>query len=272
MAELPTTLLGRTGLEVTRLGIGGAYCPTPEGYIRALDCGVTYVDTAPAYRDGDDERVVGLAIAGRRQDLVLATKTGKRDAAGARTELETSLRLLGTETIDIWQMHYVNNDEELEKLLAPGGAMEAAVKAQEAGLIRFIGITGHRWSAVGKAVATGLFDTVLCWYNCAMPEPTTSIFPEADKHNTGVVIMNATRTDKLLEAEDAPPLAGFYRYVLSHPAVHVVLRGLREPIDRFCEVATALAESSTLTQADRQAYEVYGSRRRAAGELDYSEA
>ena len=64
--QLPTAELGRTGLVVTRLGIGGAYCETPEGYVAALDCGVTYVDTARAYRDGDDERVIGEAIAGDR--------------------------------------------------------------------------------------------------------------------------------------------------------------------------------------------------------------
>lgn len=271
MMDLPTTILGRTGLEVTRLGIGGAYCPTPEGYIQALDCGVTYVDTAAAYRDGDDERVVGLAIAGRRQDLILATKTGKRDAAGARAQLENSLRLLGTDTIDVWQMHYVNNDDELQKILGPGGAMEAAVKAQEQGLIRYIGITGHVWSAVGQAVATGLFDTVLCWYNCAMPEPEDLVFPAADQHDMGVVIMNATRTDKLLEPDDALPIAGFYRYVLTHPSVDVVLRGLRDPIDRFCEVAGALAAEATLNGPMRQAYEAYGARIRQAGKLDYKE-
>ncbi|MEW6755609.1 MAG: aldo/keto reductase, partial [Candidatus Latescibacterota bacterium] len=93
---LPRTVLGRTGLVATRFGIGGAYCPSPEGYSRALDCGVNYVDTARAYRDGDDEKVIGQAIEGRRHELVLATKTGQRDAAGARHDLETSLRLLGT--------------------------------------------------------------------------------------------------------------------------------------------------------------------------------
>jgi predicted aldo/keto reductase-like oxidoreductase len=272
MVDLPKTILGRTGLEVTRLGVGGAYCPTPEGYRRALDCGVTYVDTAPAYRDGDDERVVGLAIAGRRQDLVLATKTDKRDGAEARAQLEHSLRLLGTDYVDIWQMHYVNKDEEVRRILGPGGAMEAAVKAQEQGLVRYIGITGHVWPVVGRALTTGLFDTVLCWYNCAMPEPEELVFPEADAHDTGVVIMNATRTDKLLEPEDALPIAGFYRYVLSHPSVDVVLRGLRDPIDRFCEVADALAETDTLDAEARQAYAVYGARVRREGKLDFEEA
>ena len=94
MFELPTTVLGRTGLKVTRLGVGGAYCKTPDGYRYALDSGITYLDTAPAYHEGKDEGYVGEAIAGRRHNITLATKVGKRDAVGAREELETSLRLL----------------------------------------------------------------------------------------------------------------------------------------------------------------------------------
>ena len=97
--NLPRTILDRTGLEVTRLGVGGVYCDSVDGYRAALDCGVNYVDTARVYRDGEDEKVIGQAIKGRRDDLVLATKTGKRDAAGARKELETSLSLFGTEYI-----------------------------------------------------------------------------------------------------------------------------------------------------------------------------
>ena len=92
MLDLPTTTLGRTGLNVTRLGIGGAYCQTPEGYIKALDTGVTYVDTAPAYHEGKDEGYVGQAIVGRRHNLIVATKTGKRDADGARKELPDRIR------------------------------------------------------------------------------------------------------------------------------------------------------------------------------------
>jgi aryl-alcohol dehydrogenase-like predicted oxidoreductase len=268
METLPTTILGRTGLEVTRLGIGGAYCETVEGYRTALDYGLTYLDTARAYRDGEDERIVGEAIAGRRHQIVLATKSGAREAAGARQELEASLRLLGTDYVDIWQMHYVNAQEDLAQILGPGGAMEAAAKAKEQGLIRFIGVTGHHWPVVAEAVATGLFDTVLCWYNCAMPEPESSVFPAAAAQGTGVVIMNTTRIDKLLEDDQALPLGGFYRYVLGHPTVNVALRGLRSPIERVQEVAQALAERVDLTLDERHQYEAYGARLRAAGKLD----
>ena len=189
--QIPQTTLGRTGLVVTRLGTGGAYCETADGYRAALDCGVNYMDTARAYRDGDDERVIGNAIQGRRHELTLATKTAQRDANGARQDLETSLRLLGTDYIDIYQLHHLNTKEERDRALGADGALEAVQKAREEGLIRFIGVTGHDWEQIGQAVATGFFDTVLCWYNCAMKEPESTVFPAARKHNTGVVIMNA---------------------------------------------------------------------------------
>lgn len=263
MYKLPTTVLGRTGLTVTRLGIGGAYCKTPEGYRTALDSGVTYIDTAPAYHEGKDEAYVGEAIAGRRHNLVLATKTMGRRAQDARKELETSLRLLGTDYVDIWQLHYLNTEADREQVLGPGGALEAAVKACDEGLIRFIGVTGHVWSEISQAVATGEFDTVLCWYSCAKREPEKNVFVEAQKHHTGVIIMNATGTDKLVEPEDSPPLANFYRYVLGHPAVNVVLRGLRD-VKQFLSVVEDLSERSGLTEVERKYMETYGRRMRKA--------
>ena len=264
--DIPRTVLGRTGLTVTRFSIGGAYCESVEGYRTALDCGVNYIDTARMYRDGEDEKVIGQAIRGRRDDLVLATKTQQRDAEGARRELETSLRLLGTDYVDIYQIHHLNTQTEREQALGPGGAMESIQKAQDERLVRFIGVTGHDWVQIQKAVATGLFDTVLCWYNCAMKEPEETVFPEARTHNTGVVIMNASRNDKLFDGPGAPPPEQFYRYVLSHEAVHVTVMGLRN-VERFCQIASALSESIVLTPQDKLDLEAYGSQMRAAGKL-----
>ena len=265
--DLPTITLGRTGLTVTRLGIGGAYCKTVEGYQAALDMGVTYVDTARVYHDGEDERILGQALVGRRADLVLSSKTINRDAAGARQDLETSLRLLCTDYLDIWHLHGLETKEARDKALGPGGAYEAALKARDEGLIRFIGVTGHTWAEIGEAVATGLFDTVLCWYNCAMKEPEELIFPHARKHNTGVVIMSAGRNDRLFAEPNSPPPEDFYRYVLSHPDVHVSLLGLRN-LETFERVAKGLMERATLAPCEREALEEHGKRLRDAGKLE----
>jgi aryl-alcohol dehydrogenase-like predicted oxidoreductase len=265
--EMPRTTLGRTGLVVTRFGVGGAYCPSVDGYRAALDCGVNYVDTARAYRDGADEGIIGRAIQGRRHDLVLATKTMKRDAAGARQELEASLRLLGTDHLDIYQLHHLNTQADREQALGPSGAMEAVCRAREQGLVRFIGVTGHDWVQVQQAVATGLFDTVLCWYNCAMKEPETTVFPEAQAHSCGVVVMNPGRNDKLFSEPQAPAPEQFYRYVLSHATVHLALMGLRN-VPLFAQVASALSESTDLGPRQKVELEAYGAQMRACGKLD----
>ena len=264
--EIPKTVLGRTGLTVTRLGSGGAYCESVDGYRRAIDAGINYMDTARSYRDGEDEKVIGAAIKGQRDKLILATKTAKRDAKGARTELETSLQRLGVDYIDIYQLHHLNTEEERDQALAPGGALEMARKAREEGLIRFIGVTGHDWVQIQHAVATGFFDTVLCWYNCAMKTPEDTVFPAADKHNTGVVIMNASRNDRLFGDADAPAPEQFYRYVLSHKSVNLTIMGLRD-VERFHRIAEALFERETLTPEEQADLEKYGAQRLEAGAL-----
>jgi len=269
--DLPTTVLGRTGLTVTRLGVGGAYCESADGYRRALDTGVTYLDTARAYREGADEEVIGEALVGRRDAITLATKSAQRTASEARAELETSLRLLRTDHVDIWQMHYINSREDVEGMLAPGGSLEAAMAAREQGLTRYIGVTGHQWDLVTEAVATGQFDTVLCWYNCAYREAEEALFPTAQEHNTGVIIMNASRNDKLFGikagVEDAPEPVAFYRYVLGHPAVNVTIVGLRD-VELFQRLAQGLSQQATLPEDERPALEAYGAALREAGKLE----
>ena len=267
---LPTTILGRTGLRVTRLGIGGAYSTTPEPYRQALDCGVNYVDVARLYLEGKNEAIIGEAIVGRRHDLVLATKTIVRDAVGARKDLEISLRDLRTDYLDIWQMHGIGSRRELETILAPGGAMETAYKAREQGLVRFIGVTGHDWQVLYETLATGLFDTVLCWYNCAMREPEGLVFPVAAQHNTGVVLMSAARAGQLYArpgTPDAPDDTDFYRYVFSHPTVDVALMGLRD-INRFRRTADGLRQKLTLDETEKDALESYGLNLRAQNKLE----
>ena len=267
---LPTTILGRTGLRVTRLGIGGAYCDTPEPYQQALDCGVNYVDVARIYLEGQNEAVIGEAIVRRRHDLVLATKTIARDAAGARKDLEISLHDLRTDYLDIWQIHGIGSRRELETILAPGGAMETAFKAREQGLVRFIGVTGHDWQVLYETLKTGLFDMVLCWYNCAMREPEGLVFPVAAQHQTGVVLMSAARATQLYArpgTPNAPDDTDFYRYVFSHPTVDVALMGLRD-INCFRSTADGLRQKLTLNEAEKDALESYGLNLRAQNKLE----
>ena len=119
--NIPRSILGRTEIEVTRLGIGGAYCQTVEGYQKALDFGVNYLDTARNYRDGEDEKLIGKALQNRRDQVILASKTDKRTAKEARLDLEASLRFLKTDYIDIYQLHHLNTSIEREQAFANNG-------------------------------------------------------------------------------------------------------------------------------------------------------
>lgn len=99
-----------------------------------------------------------------------------------------------------------------------------------------------------------------------MKEPEETVFPEARIHNVGVIIMNASRNDKLFEGPGAPPPEQFYRYVLGHKAVCVTIMGLRD-VSRFCHIASALSERVTLTPEEKTQIEAYGSQMRASGKL-----
>jgi aryl-alcohol dehydrogenase-like predicted oxidoreductase len=146
---IPTRTLGRTGERLTIIGLGGARFHLnafDDGVAlarRAYDLGISYFDMARSYWDGRAEEVYGAAIPPFRKRIFLTTKSGQRTAKGAQADLETSLRLMKTDYVDLWQMHGVNTKDDIQRILAPGGALEAFENAKKAGKCRFIGFTGH---------------------------------------------------------------------------------------------------------------------------------
>lgn len=148
--DIPMRTLGRTGQKLTIIGQGGArfgMVPLDEGKAvvrRAYDLGINYFDMARAYSDGFGEEVYGAVIPEFRKDIFLTTKLGQRTRQGAEAELETSLRTMKTDHLDLWQIHMVSRMQEVEQIFAPGGAIEAFEAAKKAGKCRFIGYTGCR--------------------------------------------------------------------------------------------------------------------------------
>ena len=142
--------LGRTGEKLTIIGQGGArfgMVPFDEAKAvvrRAYDLGVNYFDMARAYSDGHAEDVYGAVIPEFRKEIFLTTKAGQRSRQGAEAELETSLRAMKTDHVDLWQMHMVSTMRDIERIFAPGGAIEAFEAAKKAGKCRFIGYTNCR--------------------------------------------------------------------------------------------------------------------------------
>jgi len=185
--------LGKTELEVSRIGFGGipiqrlAEDEAVAVVRRCLDLGVTFLDTANAYTTS--EARIGRAIAGRREQVVIATKTGARDKATAKEHLELSLTHLNTDYIDLWQFHNVSSFEAYEQVLGPGGAMEAAQEALQAGKIRHVGITSHSMDVALKAVPSGHFETIQFPFNFVTCEPAGELVPLAREHDLGFIAM-----------------------------------------------------------------------------------
>ncbi|MBI2885693.1 MAG: aldo/keto reductase [Chloroflexi bacterium] len=162
--------LGSTGIRVPVLALGcGRLSITAmeeqEALTllqRALELGVTYWDTATSYGQGESERRIGRVLAARRGDVFLATKIDARSQDAAAQELEESLNRLGVDHVDLLQLHGVNDNATLERVLAPQGALRALEAARHAGKVRYIGITGHQSPAVlARALESYAFDTVL---------------------------------------------------------------------------------------------------------------
>jgi uncharacterized protein len=129
----------------------------------ALDKGIRYFDTAYVYSAGQSEERVGMVARHRRNEMWIATKARARDRAGARGQLEESLRRLQTDHVDEWRLHNIGFFEELDEVTAPGGALEAAVQARRDGLVRHISISGHTNPQVQvEALRRFPFDSVLC--------------------------------------------------------------------------------------------------------------
>lgn len=148
--DIPMRTLGRTGQRLTIIGQGGArfgMVSLDEGKAvvrRAYELGINYFDMARAYSDGHAEEVYGAVIPEFRKQIFLTTKSLQRTRQGAEADLETSLRKMKTDYIDLWQMHMVSTVQEVERIFAPGGAIEAFEAAKKAGKCRFIGYTNCR--------------------------------------------------------------------------------------------------------------------------------
>jgi hypothetical protein len=191
-----TVRLGRTGLEVSRIGFGGIPIQRlnePEAIRvvqRCLELGVTFFDTANAYTTSEERIGKALSSVGAaREVVILATKSTALDRATVLKHLELSLRRLNVEVIDLWQLHNVSSFEAYERALGPEGALEAAQQALEAGRVLHIGITSHSMDVALEAVRSGHFETVQFPFNFVSNEPAEGLVPLAREHDVGFIAM-----------------------------------------------------------------------------------
>ncbi|MDH7570468.1 MAG: aldo/keto reductase [Armatimonadota bacterium] len=165
---------GNTGVSLSIIGFGGIVVSKTEQSEanrlvgEAFYRGINYFDVAPTY--GNAQERLGPALQPYRQEVFLACKTTRRDAAGARAELEESLRLLRTDHFDLYQLHGVAKMEDVEQILAPGGALEAFVAARDQGLVRYLGFSCHLMEAALALMDAFPFTSILfpvnfvAWY------------------------------------------------------------------------------------------------------------
>ena len=192
--------LGRTELEVTCLGMGGAGLgrgdvtddEAVEAVHRAIDLGINYLDTAPLY--GESERRVGLALAdGWREKIYLATKTGTHpewrgdfSGAGTRRSVENSLRLLGTDYLDVCLVH---DPDSMDPVVAKGGALDELQRMREEGLIKFIGLGVRHHEFHKIAIETGVVDVILTYLDYTLLSQTANewLLPFATENDIGII-------------------------------------------------------------------------------------
>ncbi|MGD1100455.1 MAG: aldo/keto reductase [Terriglobia bacterium] len=178
-------ILGKTGFKVTSVGFGCMVTSDGSVIERAADLGINYFDTSRGYQHGNNERLVGAALKGKRQNVVLSSKTDGRTKQIALQELDTSLSELGTDHLDIWYLHLKNSPNDL-----PDELFEAQQIARQQGKIRFAGVSTHKAKdVVPFLVQKGATDVVLATFNFTMEKDVADAMAQANAAGMGVVAM-----------------------------------------------------------------------------------
>jgi predicted aldo/keto reductase-like oxidoreductase len=246
---LPVRTLGKTGLKVSIIGFGGGHSVRPDideqMTVRliqtAIEAGVTFMDNAWEYHQGEAERRMGLALKGRRDQVTLMTKVCGRDRKTAEAQLDDSLRRLQTDVIDVWQFHEINYDNDPDWVFQADGALEAALAARQAGKIRFIGFTGHK----SPHILQDMLDQDFDWDTCQMPINVLDahyrsfqkeILPTLNRRNIGVIGMKSLGGRGQLVTELGLTAEQCRAYALSLPISTLVcgiqsLENLQQDVD-----------------------------------------
>lgn len=222
----PMREFGKTGVKLTVIGQGGARLAllrtkeAARAHARhAYDLGLNYFDCAHAYWDGHSEEVYGDVLSGVRKELFITTKCIKRTRKEAEDELHLSLASLKTDYIDLWQMHGLQEQSDIDRIFGPGGAIEAFEAAKKAGKCRFIGFTGHHDPKVHLAALKvyDKWDSILMPLHAADPAYLSfekTALPAAVERGIGIQAMKVFGNAFLLRVMNAEECL---RYVLSLP-------------------------------------------------------
>ena len=231
--DIPKRKLGKTGVEVTILGLGGegvlrTYGYEKEAYAlinRAMDLGIGYLESARAY--SGSEAYYGLALKERRKEIFLTSKSHARDRTGALGHLRETLKNMNTDHLDLWQVHDVRTEEDVDQIFGPDGAIEAFVEAKDKGWTRFIGVTGHHDPFIlSRCIEMFDFDTVLLPVNPAEPAYKNflnTVIPLANEKGMGIIGMKAYFRGFAAKIPGFRTMEPYLRFALSQPISTVVI-------------------------------------------------
>lgn len=242
--------LGKTGLRISRMGFGGIPIQridkegTRSLMKELLAAGVNYIDTARGYTVS--EEYLGYGLEGIRDQFVLATKSMARTKEAMAADIETSLGNLRTDYIDLYQVHNPSM-EQLEQVMAEGGALEALKEAKAAGKIRHIGLTAHSAAVFARALELDWVETIMFPYNI-VENQGEELIRKCGEKNVGFVCMKPLAGGAIEDATLA------LRYVCSNPDVTVVIPGMAEARE-LEENVKACENSMPLTKEEEEKLE-----------------
>lgn len=228
-------VLGKTGIEAVRMGFGGipiqrvSETQAVEVVLYALEKGMDFIDTSRMYTNSETR--IGKALKESGKKVAVATKSFARSADGIQRDVETSLKELQRDYIDLYQCHGISSDEEYRLITSPNGALEGLLRAKEQGLIGHVGITSHSLDLLGKVLEDGLFETIMVCLSFLEPAAEEKILPKARAKNVGVIAMKPFSGGVI----EAPEIA--LKWVLAFPDI-LVLAGVehKELIDQNWQV------------------------------------
>ncbi|HEY7617618.1 MAG TPA: aldo/keto reductase [Terriglobales bacterium] len=252
-APLPSRTLGRTGAKVSILafGCGSRFLMYQEenkalaALNRAIDLGITYLDTAYAYGDGKSESRVGQVMASRRTEVWLATKIPDRTRDDFLRRLEGSLKRLRVDQVDLVHIHSLGQADDLAKIEAPNGALKAALEAREQKMARFIGMTSHtNGEVMAQAIQRHDLDCVQMALNASRNGRFEELaLPAAKKKNLGIIAMKVTGQEFLVgSGAGKADMNSLLRYSMSLPVATAVVGMPRlEMLEHNTEVARSFS-------------------------------
>jgi uncharacterized protein len=238
--------LGKTGLKPTSVGFGCMVTSDQSVVEKAADLGINYFDTARGYQQGNNERMVGAALKSKRKSLIISTKTMSRTKEEALQHIDTSLKELGTDYVDIWHLHMKDNPADLTD-----GLLEAQQIAKKAGKARFLGVSTHQLPNIVAAVIEKAphFDVILSQYNFSMDAAKMDAAIEsAAKAGLGIiamkVMMGGSRMARgpqggILKREGA--MLAALKWVLKNPNVSTTIPSITD-MDQLDENIRAFSE------------------------------